>query len=589
MERWFVAAKKADFQAIAEKFGISPVTARLIRNRDIIGEEAIREYLYGTTDELKEPWLMKDMRAAADILSGKIRQEKPIRIVGDYDIDGVCATYILLSGLKKLGALADYRIPDRIRDGYGINQAIIEQAIADGIDTIVTCDNGISAIPEINYAKDMGMTVVVTDHHDIPYEEMPDGSRQTKRSRADAIINPKQEDCPYPFKLLCGAAVAFKLMEALYEEAGYGKEEALEDFLEFAAIATVGDIMELRGENRILVKHGLKKLGRTKNVGLQCLMEACGLDPDNISAYHVGFVMGPCINASGRLDTAARALQLLLCEDRAQGRREAAQLKELNDERKNMTEQGVETAVSLIEEQGLAKDDVLVVPLYDCHESLAGIIAGRIREKYHRPVFVLTDSEDGVKGSGRSIENYSMYEELVRCKDLLTKFGGHPMAAGLSLPKDNVEAFRARLNENSPLTEEDFLPKVSIDVAMPIEYVSEEQIAQLSLLEPFGKGNEKPQFAQKGLRVKSARMIGKNRSVMKLLLESPASGLCMEGIYFGDAQKLDGYIREKFGTEEAERMYLGRANHVELSVVYYPDVNEYRGKRTLQIVVKNYQ
>ena len=589
MERWFVAAKRADFQAIAQKFGISPVTARLIRNRDVVGEEAIREYLYGTPAGLPGPWQLKDMRPAADILRRKIREGKRIRIVGDYDIDGVCATYILLTGLRRLGARADYRIPDRVKDGYGINASIIRQAWEDGIDTIVTCDNGIAAIPEIDGAKELGMTVIVTDHHDIPYEELPDGGRREKRSRADAVVNPKQADCPYPFQLLCGAAVAFKLAEALYEEAGLGREEALEDFLEFAAIATVGDIMELRGENRILVKHGLAKLGRTKNTGLRCLMEACGLDPSHISAYHVGFVLGPCINASGRLDTAARALRLLLCQDEEEGRREAQELKRLNDERKGMTEEGVRAAQTLIEAEGLDRDDVLVVPLYGCHESLAGIIAGRIREMYHRPTFVLTDSEEGVKGSGRSIEAYSMYEELARCRELLTKFGGHPMAAGLSLPKENVEAFRQMLNRNSRLQPEDFVPRVSIDAAMPLEYVSERQIAELSLLEPFGKGNEKPQFAQKGLRVVRARIVGKNRNVMRLLLESPASGLRMEGVYFGDVQEMDAYIRGKFGDEEAERMYLGRPNRVELAVVYWPDIHEYQGKRSLQIVVKNYQ
>lgn len=591
MEKWFIAAKRADFQRIADTFGITPVTARLIRNRDIVGEEAIREYLYGTTADLHDPHLMKDMDRAADIICEKIAQSKRIRIVGDYDIDGVCATYILFKGLKQLGACCDFYIPDRMKDGYGINAAIIERAREDGIDTIVTCDNGISAIGEIASAREAGMTVIVTDHHDIPYEEGPDGERCYKKSAANAVVNPKQADCAYPFKLLCGAAVAYRLVQVLYEKSGMPDafREAEKEFLPFAAIATVGDIMDLKGENRILVKQGLKALADTENPGLRALMDVCGVNPGQITAYQIGFVIGPCINASGRLDTARRSLKLLLCEDDVSARRLAMDLKELNDERKDMTAKGTEEAIRLIGEMELLKDSVLVVPLYGCHESLAGIIAGRIREKYNRPVFVLTRGEAGIKGSGRSIEGYSMYEELTKCSRYLEKFGGHPMAAGLSMRESQVEAFRKSLNAGSSLTEEDFIPKVTIDVAMPLEYISERQIRELSLLEPFGKGNEKPMFAQKDLRVLHARILGKNRNVLKLLVESPAGGVQMEALYFGDIPCFDAYIRERFGADETEKMYLGRKNAVTLSVVYYPDVNEYRGVKTMQIVIKNYQ
>jgi len=588
-EKWFVSAKKADFQKIAQQFDISPVTARLIRNRDVVGEEAIHEYLHGTTDDLPDGTGMKDAVKAAGIIREKIRSGKRIRIVGDYDIDGVCATYILLKGLRRLGANTDYQIPDRMKDGYGINENIIRKAAEDGIDTIVTCDNGISAIAEIALAKELGMTVIVTDHHDIPYEDSEDGVRRYRTSAADAVVNPKQEDCPYPFKLLCGAAVAYKLIRVCYEEAGIGSKKAEEEFLPLAAIATVGDVMDLKGENRILVKHGLKALDGFDNPGLQALMEVCQINPEAVSAYHVGFVLGPCINASGRLDTAKKSLELLLETDRDKAGRLALDLKMLNEERKNMTEQGTADAIRLIEELGLEEDSVLVLPLYKCHESLAGIIAGRIREKYNKPVFVLTKGEQGIKGSGRSIEAYSMYEELVKCSEYLDKFGGHPMAAGLSLQECNVDAFRRRLNENSGLTREDFIPKVSIDVAMPLEYVSERQVEELKLLEPFGKGNEKPLFAQKDLKAVSARVLGKNKNVLKFVFQSPLSDLQMEGLYFGPAEDMDAYLRAKFGNNEVEKMYLGRPNGVSLSIIYYPDINEFRGVKTPQVVIKNYR
>ena len=499
MEKWVLAAKRADFQKIGRKYGIDPVIARIIRNRDITEDAEINQYLNGTLDDIPSWKSLKDIDKAVEIISQKIDLGTRMRIIGDYDIDGVTATYILLKGFKRLGANVDTYIPDRIADGYGIHNHLIEKAKEDGVDTIVTCDNGISAADQIAFAKKMGMTVVVTDHHEVPFEDTEEG-RKYKLPLADAIINPKQSDCTYPNKNICGAVVAMKLVFALYEKYGIPESEK-EDYLEPAAIATVGDIMDLQGENRILVKEGLLRLPHTKNKGLKALIRAIGLENQKISSYDIGFRLGPCINASGRLDTAMRSLSLLQCEDEEEAAKLANDLKALNDSRKALTEQGTEAAYKLIEGSNLKNDRVMVVFLPDCHESLAGIIAGRIREKYHKPAFVLTRGEKSVKGSGRSTENYSMYEELVKCDSLLLQYGGHPMAAGLSIEEANVEAFRRQLNENCTLTEEDMIPKIVIDVPMPISYINENLIRQLSVLEPFGKGNAKPVFAQKNLRV----------------------------------------------------------------------------------------
>ncbi|MEY8426746.1 single-stranded-DNA-specific exonuclease RecJ [Lachnospiraceae bacterium 46-15] len=577
MEKWFVSAKRADFQEIGRKFGIDAVTARLIRNRDVIGDEAVREYLYGSRKDLHAPQLMKDCRKTAEILREKIAEKKKIRVIGDYDIDGVNATYILYKGLTRCGAQVDVEIPDRMKDGYGLNKNLIQYAYEEGIDTILTCDNGIAAVDEIAEAKRLGMTVLITDHHEL----------QEKIPAADAIVNPKQPECAYPYKSLCGAAVAYKLMICLYELCGISAEEA-DAFIEFAAIATVGDVMDLTGENRILVKEGLKMINQTSNHGLKALIRANGLEDAQISSYHIGFVLGPCINASGRLDTAKRALALLLAEDDAEAEDLAHTLKELNDERKDMTQQGVAQAVELIDGGRLKEDKVLVVYLQGCHESLAGIIAGRIRERYHKPVFVLTDAADGMKGSGRSIESYNMFAEMSKCAELFTKFGGHPMAAGLSLPRENMEAFRKRINEISVLTEEDFIPKVTIDVPMPISYITERLVEELGILEPFGKGNTKPLFAEKGLNIVSARILGKNRNVIKLQVLSVA-GTVMDAMYFGDVELFQEYLREKFGHAETEKLFQGRENAVTLSLAYYPGINEFRGNRTLQIVIQSYQ
>lgn len=569
MEKWVVAAKKADFNQIGQQFHIDPVIARLIRNRDVVGEEKIREYLLGTVEEIPSPWLMKDMEKAVDILERKIQQQAKIRIIGDYDIDGVTSTYILLKGLTRIGANVDTYIPDRVADGYGIHEHLIDRAGEDGIDTIVTCDNGIAATAEIQMAKDKGMTVIVTDHHEIPYRE-ENGERQVILPPADAILNPKQYDCPYPNKNLCGAVVAFKYITALYERFGVPEKE-MEDYYELAAIATVGDVMDLQGENRILVKEGLRRLKETKNPGLQELIRANALEDAKITAYHIGFVLGPCINASGRLDTAARSLQLLNAQTIEEAAKLAGDLTALNQSRKALTEKGKEEAIRLIETTDLKNDRVLVVYLPDCHESLAGIIAGRLREKYHKPAFVLTRGETSAKGSGRSIESYSMYEELVKCADLMVQFGGHPMAAGLSIKEENIEAFRRQLNENCTLTEENLRPKIVIDVPMPVSYITKELVEQISLLEPFGKGNTKPVFAQKGLRVLDSSILGKNKNVVKVKLLDP-QGVPMEGIYFGEAEEFAGFLKE----------------HDTIAVTYYPEINRFRGKESLQIIIQNY-
>lgn len=570
MEKWMVYNKKADFQKIGSEFGIDPVIARLIRNRDIQDMKEIRSYLYGTLAEIPSPWKMKDMERAVQILQKKITQKKKIRIIGDYDIDGVTATCILLKGLKRLNANVDTYIPDRVKDGYGMHEQLIDKALEDGIDTILTCDNGIAAAAEIEYAKKEGLTVIVTDHHDIPFRDTEDG-RIWIIPKADAVVNPKQNDCLYPNKNICGAVVAWKLIWALYERLGIDSDE-IWDFLELAAIATVGDVMDLQGENRIIVKEGLKKLSSTSFEGLKALICVNNLEGAEITAYHVGFVIGPCINASGRLDTAARSLELLLADNMEDAMKLADDLYDLNQSRKAMTEQGKEQAIQSIEENNLGKDRVLVVYLPDCHESLAGIIAGRIREAYNKPVFVLTKGADGVKGSGRSIEAYSMYEELVKCSDLLTQFGGHPMAAGLSMEEKNVELFRRRLNDNCTLTEQDLIPKIMIDVPMPISYLSKKLTEQLKVLEPFGKGNSKPLFAQKNLRAVGIRVFGRNRNVAKMLLIDE-NGIKMDAVYFGEAQEFVDFVQA----------------HDTISVTYYPEINVYQGRENLQVVIKNYK
>lgn len=585
MEKWFVIQKGADFNKLAGQFHISPVTARIIRNRGVIGEKAVDRYLNGGLQDLYNPHLLKDADLLTDILIRKIKEQKSIRIIGDYDIDGVMSTYILHQGIRRCGGRVDTRIPDRVKDGYGINDHLIGQAKEAQIDTIITCDNGIAAIDEIAHAKALGMTVLVTDHHEIPYSE-EGGKRIYKKSAADAIVNPKQKDCPYPYKELCGAAVAFKVIQLLYEKCSVPREEAWE-FLENAAFATVGDVMDLTDENRILVKEGLKRIRHTKNKGMRALILQNKLEFDSINAYHFGFVLGPCINASGRLETAKIALSLFLQEDERKAAEIAAQLVELNAQRKDMTAEGVELAMEAVE-KGDVGEKVMVIYLPKVHESLAGIIAGRIREMYYRPTLVLTKSEEGVKGSGRSIEAYSMYEELCKCKEFFSKFGGHPMAAGISMAEKDIEAFRQKINVCCELTDEDFIPKIKIDVPVPAGYPDVSFVRELDLLEPFGKGNIKPQFADKNIGIEHMYIVGKNRNVLKLQLRTESGGR-ISAVYFGDVEKFLACYREKFGEPEVERALCGRENDIRMSIVYYPEIDAYQGRENVRLVIKNYQ
>lgn len=586
MERWVLLRKGADFEAIGKKYQISPRLACLIRNRDVIGEEAVDRYLNGTISDLYDGMLMKDMDKAIDILQEKILEDKKIRVIGDYDIDGVNATYILLEGLERLGADVDSDIPDRISDGYGLNRHLVERAYEAGVDTLITCDNGIAAADEIAYGKEMGMTVIVTDHHEVPFDEQ-DGEKRYRIPPADAVMDPKQPDCLYPFKGLCGAAVAYKLMEALWESMGNDSAD-LDDLIENVAIATIGDVMDLEDENRIFVKEGLQMLRRTKNPGLKALIECTGIDKNSLNSYHIGFVLGPCINASGRLDTAKRALELLRAGTQKEADILAGDLKALNDSRKDMTEEAVKQAEEQVETTTISKDKVLVVYLPDCHESLAGIVAGRIRENYYKPVFVLTDAEEGVKGSGRSIDGYHMYEELNKCKELLTKFGGHRLAAGLSLPKENVGKFREMLNKNCTLTEEEMKEKVTIDMEMPFGCVTEGLVKELELLEPFGKGNTKPVFAARDVTLLGARILGKNRNVLKLQVQD-VNGCRIEAMLFHHADDFLSKLEEQYGKTEVDALLKGRGRQIRISMTYYPDINEYMGKKTPQIVVTHYR
>ena len=588
MAKWMVSAKKADFDKIGEKFHIDPVIARIIRNRDIEGDENIDRFLHGTLENLHSPYLLKDVEKAAAILLGKIEQGKAVRVIGDYDIDGICSTYILLTGLRACGAVADAVIPHRIHDGYGMNEHMITEAYEAGIDTILTCDNGIAAAEQIAYAKSLGMTVVVTDHHEVPYEVREDGIRQECPPPADAVIDPKQAQCEYPFEGICGAVVAYKLMQVLTDRAlGEEKCDLLQELLAFAAFATVGDVMELVDENRIIVKYGLKQISKSANDGMQALLTVNGLRDKPLSAYHIGFVLGPCLNATGRLDTACRALQMFLTHDRAEAVTIAGELKELNDSRKNMTLQGTKQAIDLIEESDLQDDKVLVVYLPDCHESLAGIIAGRIRERYHKPVFVLTRSEEGVKGSGRSIEAYHMYDKMSECKELYTKYGGHKMAAGVSMPEDNVEAFRDYLNENCGLSAEDFEEKIHIDVPMPMSYVTADFVSQLFVLEPFGNGNPKPVFAQRNLRLIRGRILGKNSNVGKYTVEDDR-GRQFEMMYFGNMETWHTFLLEEYGQEEYDKLYRGGNGNIRIHAIYYPELDIYQGRERLQMIMQDY-
>lgn len=586
MQQWMVINKGADFKGIGNKFHIDPVTARIIRNREVIGDEEIQSFLAGTLQELPDVHLMQNLDLLVEVLDEKIKEKAKIRIIGDYDIDGVMSSYLLYRALTRCGAIVDVAIPNRITDGYGLNRNLITEAFESGVDTILTCDNGIAAIEEIAYAKEMGMTVLVTDHHEIPFKDV-DGERIYMCSEADAIVNPHQKTCAFPYKDLCGAGVAWAVIVALYEKDGIEQIEA-EDLLEFVAFATVGDIMSLTGLNRILVREGLKRIHHTTNIGMRALISQCGLLPEQIDTYHFGFVLGPCINAAGRLDTARRALRLFISESPEEAAEVADELVILNEERKEMTRQGVEEAKQLVEEGGYENDPVLILYLPNVHESIAGIIAGRIREYYYRPTFILTKGEDGVKGSGRSTEEYSMYEQMCKCSDLLTKFGGHPMAAGLSLPEENVEAFRKQMNENCPFRAEEIVQTIHIDVPMPVDYVTNALVEEFSILAPFGKDNPKPVFADRNLKISRMWIIGKNQNVLRMTLISE-QGRPLSAIYFGDIEAMQTYLMEQYGTQEVDKAFHGRENNMQISIVYSPKLNTYRDSEMLQFEIQYYR
>lgn len=586
-EKWYVTMKKADFNALGARFGIDPVTARIIRNREVVGEEAIMEYLACSADKLHDPHLLKDADKGAAILAEKISQNKKIRVIGDYDIDGVNASYILLTGLRECGASADHVIPDRVHDGYGVNTRMIEKALADGIDTIITCDNGISASQEIAYAEESGITVIITDHHEVPFVIDENGEKIYQIPKAHAVINPKQADCTYPYSGLCGAAVAWKFIQVLYEKMGIPVTRSF-DMIAHVAFATVGDVMDLTGENRMLVKLGLKAIHQTENPGLLALIRQNKLEREQIKSWHFGFVLGPCINASGRLDTAKRSLQLLMEPSLENASKLAKELVELNDRRKDLTLKGIEDAKQKIESQKLDQDKVMVVYLPQCHESLAGIIAGRIREQYHKPIFVLTDAEDGgIKGSGRSIEAYSMYEEMTKCGSLMTKYGGHPMAAGLSMNKENIDQFRRELNAYSSLTQEDFVEKIHIDVAMPLYYISTQLVREFECLEPFGKGNEKPVFAVRDIHPLCGNIVGKNKNVLRLVLEDGAGG-SLDAVYFGDIEAFLAFLREKSSEAQVEALLRGAPQQIRFSMTYDPSIDTYQGNERVQVIIRHY-
>lgn len=588
MEKWFVAAKKADFDGWSEKFHISPVTARIIRNREVVTETDVEKYLHGSLQDLYDPMLLKDMDKAVEVICGKIAQGKVIRIIGDYDVDGICSAHILTAGLRTMGAQVDTAIPHRIRDGYGLNEQLIRDAYEAGVDTIITCDNGIAAAPQIAYASKLGMTVVVTDHHEVPFLE-EGGIRTEILPPAAAVVDPKRQDCAYPFPGICGGMVAYKVIQALYHTtAEQTKEmrETLEELLQFAAVATVCDVMELLDENRIVVKEGLKRIHENPSMGLQALMEVNGIEPTKLTAYHLGFIIGPCMNATGRLDTALRALELLGCKEKREALAIAGELKELNESRKLMTLKGVEAAERFVEEQDMAQDKVLVVYLPECHESLAGIIAGRIREKYGKPTFVLTRSEEGVKGSGRSIEAYHMYEAMSLCQELFTKFGGHKMAAGLSMEEKNIAMLRRRLNETCTLTEEDFIPKVHIDVPMPFERADKKMARELEVLEPFGVANPKPLFARKEVHFISAVKLGAKGNFARFTMTEDGRRF-YEAVYFGDLTKFISAVESRYGEGAAEKLFEKKCDYV-LSVTYQLGINSFRGKEEVQIVLQNF-
>lgn len=598
MNRWLLLTKGADFQTIGKKHHIDPLVARLIRNRGVVAEQEIAQYLYGGSESFHDPMLLKDMDAACGKLEEKIAQGKRLRVIGDYDIDGVCSTAILLKGLRFLGGDADAVIPHRVRDGYGLNRDLIRDAAQDGVDTVITCDNGIAAKDEIAYAYELGMAVIVTDHHEAPYEET-DGRKTWLLPSAEAVIDPKREDCDYPFPGICGAFVAYKLMRAMVD-GGYAKrllkgsgwekdwERLEEELLQLAAFATVGDVMELKDENRALVKAGLKLMSNTSYAGLKALLGVMGRWGSPVTAYHLGYLLGPCINATGRIDTASRALELLMAEQESEAVRLAMELKSMNDSRKAITEQGTSKAAEQIERGEHDGFSVYVIYLPECHESIAGIIAGRIRERYHHPTLIVTDAEEGLKGSGRSIESYNMYQELSAVRDIFTKFGGHAQAAGFSLPKEKLSELRRRLNENSRLTEADFGEKLYIDAQIPFSYVTPQLLDQFALLEPFGNGNPRPLFAKKDVLLCGARILGAEGKVGKYRIRDTDGRTAELTLFYDKNKAFRDFLTERYGAEKVREVFQGRGDGLQFSAAYYPQWNEYQGQKNIQFIMEDF-
>lgn len=581
-EKWLLRNRKVDLKAMSDKYKISQLLCKLMVNRDITDDNIINSYINPVYENLHSPKTMKDIALAVNIIKRKIQENKKIRIIGDYDVDGIISVFILYTALKECGANVDYEIPDRIKDGYGINENIVKTAYDEDVDTIITCDNGISAIDQIQYAKNLGLTVIVTDHHDVPFVE-ENGVRTFISSQADAIINPKQIECEYEFKSICGAGVAFKLMEVLYEELGMNKEECYK-LIEFVAIATVCDVVDLIDENRIFVKNGLNMLNNTTNIGIKALKKASGLEDKEITAYHLGFVIGPCLNASGRLDSAKKGLELLLMENYEDAENLAQEIVDLNDARKKMTKEGVDRAINIIDSTEINNDKILVVYIPDIHESLAGIVAGRVKEKYNKPTIILTKSEEGVKGSARSIEEYNMFEGLLACKELLDKFGGHPMAAGLSLQEDKVDELRKELNNKCKLTDEDLTRKIMIDASLPLEYLNINLIKELDVLEPFGKGNAKPVFGVRDVKVTKAMLLGKDKNILKLRLLTN-NNLTIDAMIFNDLENFENKVIEKYGNEGLDNLYNKSNNNISMDFTFYPSINEWNGNKSIQIIV----
>lgn len=587
MSKWILQRKAADYAGLSKKLGVDPVIVRLMVNRGLTTYEEMEEYLHPTLNNLPDPHLFADMEEACGLLMDAIDEGLKIRVVGDYDVDGIMSTYILTSAIREIGGDVDYAVPHRMVDGYGINPDMVQNAFDEGVRFIITCDNGIAAGPAVDLAKELGITFVVTDHHEVPFETTDDGTVVQKLPNADAVVDPKRDDCNYPFEGICGAQVAWKLVDVLFEYVGLEKSEA-DKYLQYASIATVCDVMELKGENRSTVYHGLKAIERTDNVGLDALLARTELKGKPLSCYHLGFIIGPCLNASGRLDTASKAIELLFEENSGKALAMANELVELNSQRKIMTQIGIDKAKDIIENSNISEDRVLVVYIPELHESLAGIVAGRIREAYNKPVIVITDAEEGAKGSGRSIPAYNMFEELSAVKDIFTKFGGHPMAAGLSLPGDKIEELRHRLNANCKLTEDDMQEIIKIDCDMPLAYVTEELIESMDMLAPFGTGNTKPLFALKNIPIKNATHMGKDGKFLRLTVLKE-NGQPMSGLMFRGVEEFEEAIVQKYGQEQLQRVFSGLENNVKMDIVYEPSINEFRGNRSLQITIENFK